>query len=83
MVLEPFFKGEVYDVTLVPVSLSYDRVLEEFLLAQELLGIPKPKESTTVRPCLLPASSRHSPPYCCCAPLSRLRRILLLVGLCQ
>uniref|UniRef100_G3PJK5 Glyceronephosphate O-acyltransferase 2 n=1 Tax=Gasterosteus aculeatus aculeatus TaxID=481459 RepID=G3PJK5_GASAC len=47
MVLEPFFKGEVYDVTLVPVSLSYDRVLEEFLLAQELLGIPKPKESTT------------------------------------
>ncbi|XP_071392727.1 dihydroxyacetone phosphate acyltransferase isoform X2 [Centroberyx affinis] len=46
MVLEPFFKGEVYDITLVPISISYDRVLEESLLAQELLGIPKPKEST-------------------------------------
>lgn len=48
MVLEPFFKGEVFDITLVPVSISYDRVLEESLLAQELLGIPKPRESTTV-----------------------------------
>ncbi|XP_071775103.1 dihydroxyacetone phosphate acyltransferase isoform X2 [Centroberyx gerrardi] len=46
MVLEPFFKGEVYDITLVPISISYDRVLEESLLAQELLGVPKPKEST-------------------------------------
>ncbi|XP_070781670.1 dihydroxyacetone phosphate acyltransferase [Enoplosus armatus] len=46
MVLEPYFKGEVYDITLVPVSISYDRVLEESLLAHELLGIPKPKEST-------------------------------------
>lgn len=49
IVLEPFFKGEVFDITLVPVSISYDRVLEESLLAQELLGIPKPKESTKVR----------------------------------
>ncbi|KAL7872543.1 hypothetical protein SRHO_G00075260 [Serrasalmus rhombeus] len=47
MVLEPFFKGEVYDVLLVPVSISYDRVLEETLLAHELLGVPKPKETTT------------------------------------
>ncbi|XP_029281141.1 LOW QUALITY PROTEIN: dihydroxyacetone phosphate acyltransferase [Cottoperca gobio] len=47
MVMEPFFKGEVYDITLVPISISYDRVLEESLLAHELLGIPKPKESTT------------------------------------
>ncbi|CAJ1077128.1 dihydroxyacetone phosphate acyltransferase [Xyrichtys novacula] len=47
MVLEPFFKGEVFDITLVPISLSYDRVLEESLLAHELLGAPKPKESTT------------------------------------
>lgn len=46
MVVEPYFKGEVYDVTLVPISISYDRVLEESLLAHELLGIPKPKEST-------------------------------------
>lgn len=50
MVLEPYFKGEVYDITLVPISISYDRVLEESLLAHELLGVPKPKESTTVRP---------------------------------
>ncbi|XP_056150801.1 dihydroxyacetone phosphate acyltransferase [Lampris incognitus] len=46
MVLEPYFKGEVYDIMLVPISISYDRVLEESLLAHELLGIPKPKEST-------------------------------------
>uniref|UniRef100_A0A3Q1GN75 Dihydroxyacetone phosphate acyltransferase-like n=1 Tax=Acanthochromis polyacanthus TaxID=80966 RepID=A0A3Q1GN75_9TELE len=46
MVLEPFFKGEVFDVTLVPISISYDRVLEESLLAHELLGVPKPREST-------------------------------------
>lgn len=50
MVLEPFFKGEVFDITLVPISISYDRVLEESLLAHELLGVPKPKESTAVRP---------------------------------
>ncbi|KAM4522212.1 dihydroxyacetone phosphate acyltransferase isoform 2-T2 [Odontesthes bonariensis] len=46
MVLEPFFKGEVFDITLVPISISYERVLEESLLAHELLGVPKPKEST-------------------------------------
>nr|XP_046155172.1 dihydroxyacetone phosphate acyltransferase [Oncorhynchus gorbuscha] len=46
MVLEPFFKGEVYDITLVPISISYDRVLEESLLAHELLGVPKPRETT-------------------------------------
>ncbi|KAJ8410264.1 hypothetical protein AAFF_G00202450 [Aldrovandia affinis] len=46
MVLEPFFKGEVYDIALVPVSVSYERLLEESLLAHELLGVPKPKETT-------------------------------------
>ncbi|XP_012993939.2 dihydroxyacetone phosphate acyltransferase [Esox lucius] len=46
MVLEPFFKGEVYDTMLMPISISYDRVLEESLLAHELLGVPKPKETT-------------------------------------
>ncbi|XP_026852090.2 dihydroxyacetone phosphate acyltransferase isoform X2 [Electrophorus electricus] len=46
MVLEPFLKGEVYDLSLVPVSISYDRVLEESLLAHELLGVPKPRETT-------------------------------------
>uniref|UniRef100_A0A8C1QLF9 Si:ch73-21k16.5 n=1 Tax=Cyprinus carpio TaxID=7962 RepID=A0A8C1QLF9_CYPCA len=42
----PFFKGEVFDISLVPISISYERVLEESLLAHELLGVPKPKETT-------------------------------------
>ncbi|KAK7133957.1 hypothetical protein R3I94_015723 [Phoxinus phoxinus] len=46
MVLEPFFKGEVFDISLVPISISYERVLEESLLAHELLGVPKPRETT-------------------------------------
>lgn len=48
--MEPFFKGEVFDVWAVPVSISYERVLEETLYARELLGVPKPKESTSVSP---------------------------------
>ncbi|KAL0967426.1 hypothetical protein UPYG_G00252060 [Umbra pygmaea] len=47
IVMEPFFKGEVFDVHLVPVSISYERILEETLYARELLGVPKPKESTS------------------------------------
>lgn len=48
IVMDPFFKGEVFDISLVPVSISYERVLEEALYARELLGVPKPKESTSV-----------------------------------
>ncbi|CAB1342928.1 unnamed protein product [Coregonus sp. 'balchen'] len=47
IIMEPFFKGEVFDVNLVPVSISYERILEESLYARELLGVPKPKESTS------------------------------------
>nr|XP_015200516.1 PREDICTED: dihydroxyacetone phosphate acyltransferase isoform X1 [Lepisosteus oculatus] len=47
IVMEPFFKGEVFDISLVPISISYERVLEEALYARELLGVPKPKESTS------------------------------------
>ncbi|XP_063078980.1 dihydroxyacetone phosphate acyltransferase isoform X2 [Engraulis encrasicolus] len=47
IVMEPFLKGEVFDVSLVPVSISYERILEEALYARELLGVPKPKESTS------------------------------------
>ncbi|XP_039603614.1 dihydroxyacetone phosphate acyltransferase isoform X1 [Polypterus senegalus] len=47
IVMEPFFKGEVFDVSLVPISISYERILEESLYAYELLGVPKPKESTS------------------------------------
>lgn len=50
-ILESWFLGEVPDVYLVPVSISHDRILEETLYAYELLGIPKPKESTSVIRC--------------------------------
>lgn len=46
MCLEPLFMGEIPDVTIVPVSISYDKPLEETLFVYELLGVPKPKEST-------------------------------------
>jgi glycerone phosphate O-acyltransferase len=46
--LEPYFKSQIPDIMVIPVSISYDRVLEEFLYAYELLGVPKPKESTSV-----------------------------------
>jgi glycerone phosphate O-acyltransferase len=44
--LEPYFKAHIPDVMLFPISISYDKVLEETLYAYELLGVPKPKEST-------------------------------------
>ncbi|XP_008940623.1 PREDICTED: dihydroxyacetone phosphate acyltransferase, partial [Merops nubicus] len=47
IVMEPFFKREVFDTYLVPISISYERILEETLYAYELLGVPKPKESTS------------------------------------
>lgn len=46
--LEPYFKAQVPDIMVLPVSISYDRVLEEKLYAYELLGVPKPKESASV-----------------------------------
>lgn len=46
MALEPLFFGQVPDITIVPVSISYEKPLEEQLFVYELLGIPKPKEST-------------------------------------
>jgi glycerone phosphate O-acyltransferase len=49
IVMEPFFKREVFDTYFVPISISYDKILEESLYAYEILGVPKPKESTTVR----------------------------------
>uniref|UniRef100_A0A0N4ZB31 PlsC domain-containing protein n=1 Tax=Parastrongyloides trichosuri TaxID=131310 RepID=A0A0N4ZB31_PARTI len=47
MVIEPFLKNNVYDIQIVPVSINYDRVMEEILYGYELLGFPKPKESTS------------------------------------
>lgn len=47
IVMEPFFKRELFDTFLVPISISYDKIPEETLYVYELLGVPKPKESTT------------------------------------
>ena len=35
-------------MVVVPVSVSFERTLEEALYSYELLGVPKPKETTTV-----------------------------------
>lgn len=48
MTLKSYFNAEVPDIAFVPINISYDRVLEEKLFAFELLGVPKPKESTSV-----------------------------------
>lgn len=49
MALEPYIKGDVPDVQIATISISYERTLEEKLYAYETLGVPKPKESTSVR----------------------------------
>lgn len=49
MSMEPLFMGEISDVTIVPISIAYEKPLEEQLFVYELLGVPKPKESTMVR----------------------------------
>lgn len=46
MALESFLTREVFDIKIVPVGFSYDRPLEEGLFAWEMLGVPKPKETT-------------------------------------
>lgn len=48
MALEPLFMGEVQDITIVPVGVAYEKPLEEQLFAYEMLGVPKPKETTMV-----------------------------------
>lgn len=41
-------KHEVQDVTIIPISINYDCLLEDKLFSYEHLGIPKPKETTSV-----------------------------------
>lgn len=48
MALEPYLKGDVPDIQICTISISYERILEDNLYAYEVLGIPKPKESTSV-----------------------------------
>lgn len=46
--LELYLKEHrVFDIYLCPISLTYERLLEEVLYSSELLGIPKPKESVS------------------------------------
>jgi glycerone phosphate O-acyltransferase len=46
--VELFMKGHrCEDIYFIPVSLTYDKLLEEMLYSNELLGIPKPKESVS------------------------------------
>ena len=46
--LEPYFKAHIPDIMVIPISISYDKILEEALYAYEILGVKKPKESTSV-----------------------------------
>lgn len=48
MILKPLFLRQVPDIIFVPISISYERIMEEKLFSYELLGVPKPKESTSV-----------------------------------
>lgn len=48
IVAELVTSGQIPDVLIVPITMSYDRTLEERFYAHELLGKPKPKESTNV-----------------------------------
>eukprot|EP01117_Protostelium_nocturnum_P019428 TRINITY_DN8428_c0_g1_i3.p1 TRINITY_DN8428_c0_g1~~TRINITY_DN8428_c0_g1_i3.p1 ORF type:complete len:1163 (-),score=522.34 TRINITY_DN8428_c0_g1_i3:54-3542(-) len=43
--MEPFLQNKVPDLTIVPVSISYEKVLEAELYSNELLGEQKIKES--------------------------------------
>ncbi|XP_015597806.1 dihydroxyacetone phosphate acyltransferase [Cephus cinctus] len=47
MILEGLFRGDVPDICFIPINITYDRPLEELLFAYELLGVPKPAESTS------------------------------------
>ncbi|XP_043249275.1 dihydroxyacetone phosphate acyltransferase isoform X1 [Colletes gigas] len=46
-ILESLLEGGVPDIHFIPISINYERPPEELLFVYELLGVPKPKESTT------------------------------------
>ncbi|CAK9815530.1 Dihydroxyacetone phosphate acyltransferase [Anthophora quadrimaculata] len=46
IILESLLNGSVPNIYFVPISINYERPPEELLFAYELLGVPKPKEST-------------------------------------
>ncbi|CAF1636083.1 unnamed protein product, partial [Adineta ricciae] len=43
--LECYFRRQVDNLILIPITINYEKVLEDNLHANELLGVPKPKES--------------------------------------
>nr|XP_034191306.1 dihydroxyacetone phosphate acyltransferase isoform X2 [Osmia lignaria] len=43
---ETLLEGSVPDIHFIPISINYERPPEELLFVYELLGVPKPKEST-------------------------------------
>lgn len=49
MIVEVYLERGVSDITFVPISINFDRSMEDSLFAREMIGIPKPKESTKVR----------------------------------
>lgn len=46
VVLDGLLEGNVPDIYFVPISINYERPPEELLFVYELLGVPKPKETT-------------------------------------
>ncbi|XP_011692353.1 PREDICTED: dihydroxyacetone phosphate acyltransferase [Wasmannia auropunctata] len=47
IIVESLLQGDVPDIHFVPMSINYERPPEELLFVYEMLGVPKPKESTT------------------------------------
>ncbi|KAI3382422.1 hypothetical protein SNEBB_000619 [Seison nebaliae] len=43
--IDLFLQNECYDIALVPISISFDRIFEQNLYANEMLGNKKPKET--------------------------------------
>eukprot|EP00118_Oscarella_pearsei_P006087 m.27784 g.27784 ORF g.27784 m.27784 type:complete len:671 (+) comp30346_c0_seq1:153-2165(+) len=46
-VCDVYFSGQVPDIYICPMSITYEQPMEESLHLWEILGVPKPKESTT------------------------------------
>ncbi|TGZ45867.1 dihydroxyacetone phosphate acyltransferase [Temnothorax longispinosus] len=46
IIVESLLQGDVPDIHFVPMSINYERPPEELLFVYEMLGVPKPKEST-------------------------------------
>ncbi|XP_011882652.1 PREDICTED: dihydroxyacetone phosphate acyltransferase isoform X2 [Vollenhovia emeryi] len=47
IIVESLLQGDVPDIHFVPMSINYERPPEELLFVYEMLGLPKPKESTS------------------------------------